>query len=77
MAINWWKILIEESVNIVVQINGKTRGIINAKKDVNEEEILFEIKKDLKISNHLKDKIIKKKIFIPQKLINIVVSWWS
>ncbi len=68
------EILIEENVNIVVQINGKTRGIINTKKNINEEQLLSEINKDFKISKHLNDRIIKKKIFIPQKLINIVVS---
>ena len=32
------KFLIEDKVNIVVQINGKKRGIIDAKKDISEDE---------------------------------------
>ncbi len=68
------KILIEENINIVIQINGKTRGIISTNKDISEEQLLSEIDKISKIKNYYKNKIIKKKIFIPKKLINIVVT---
>ena len=46
---------------------------MNVKKDMSEEELISEVKKIKKINKHLKDKIIIK-IFIPQKLINIVVK---
>ena len=39
------QILIESKNNFVVQINGKTRGIILANKDISEENLLIEINK--------------------------------
>ena len=67
------KLLIEEYVNIVVQINGKKRGLIKLERGTKEDEILKEIYQDLNISKYLKNNKIKKKIFIPNKLINIII----
>ena len=66
-------ILKEETVNIVIQINGKKRGLMNAKYEISEEEITALIKKDKKISKHLSGKIIKRKIFVKNKLINLII----
>ena len=66
-------ILVEDVINFVVQINGKTRGIIKLKTGHNEKEILEKIKEDQKLGSHLKDKLIKKTIFILNKLINIII----
>jgi leucyl-tRNA synthetase len=73
---NWPKTedfsLTKENFDIVIQINGKKRAIINANKDEKEENILS---KSLAIKNIkviLEKKIIKKKIFIKNKLLNIV-----
>ena len=68
------KILIENTKNFVVQINGKTREIIKAEKDISEENLLVKINESSKLKNYIEGKSIKKKIFIPEKLINIVVS---
>ena len=66
-------ILKEENVNIVIQINGKKRGLINAKYETNEKEILELINKDQTIRKHINGKIIKRKIFIKNKLINLII----
>ena len=75
--INWPKIskkdLIEENINFVVQINGKKRAILNVKRDVVEKEILEIIKTNLEIEKFLKDQKIKKSIFVPNRLINIIL----
>ena len=56
----------------MVQINGKTRGLVKIKTGMNEKA-LDKIKDEEKIKNYLKDKSIKKTIIIPNKLINIIV----
>ena len=64
----------KESFDIVVQINGKKRAIINATNNESEESILS---KSLAIKNIqviLDKKIIAKKIFIKNKLLNIVTN---
>jgi len=75
--IKWPKIskedLIEEDINFVVQINGKKRAILKVKRDVAEKEILEIIKLNLEIEKFLKDQTIKKSIFVPNRLINIIL----
>ena len=64
----------KENFDIVVQVNGKKRAIINATNDESEENILS---KSLAIKNIqviLDKKIISKKIFIKNKLLNIVTN---
>ena len=60
-------------VNFIVQINGKTRSILNIKKGMNEKELVNKIKTDQKIKSYLLDKEIKKTIFIEDKLINVII----
>ena len=64
----------KENFDIVIQINGKKRAIINATNNESEENILS---KSLAIKNIqviLDKKIIAKKIFIKNKLLNIVTN---
>jgi leucyl-tRNA synthetase len=75
---NWPKIentlIKKDNFDIVIQINGKKRAIINAIKDENEENIFS---KSLAIKNIkviLEEKNIIKKIFIKNKLLNIVTN---
>ena len=66
-------IIEEDFVNIVIQINGKKRGLITTKKDIEENEVLENIKREKNIMKYLKNLEIKKKIYIPNKLINIII----
>ncbi len=66
-------IIEEDFVNIVIQINGKKRGLIKTKKDIEENEVLENIKKENNIMKYLNNLEIKKKIYIPNKLINIII----
>jgi leucyl-tRNA synthetase len=67
-------LLHKEDFDIVIQVNGKKRAIINATNNESEENILS---KSLAIKNIqviLDNKIIAKKIFIKNKLLNIVTN---
>ena len=66
-------VLEENFVNIVIQINGKKRGLLKAKKNILEKEILEYIKKDNTIMKYLSNSEIKRKIYVPNKLINIII----
>ena len=74
---NWPKFdkeLIEsENCNIVIQINGKKRGLIELPKNIEENEVINKIKKDVKISKYLRTGNIKKYIYIQNKLINFII----
>ena len=69
------KQLEESSCLIVIQINGKKRGLINTNLNVTEKEIMELIYKDEKISKYLIDSNIKKQIYIKNKLINIIINF--
>ena len=67
------KLLEEEQINYVIQINGKKRGILNTYKDISKEKLLNEIKKTSDISKIIVNKKIKKSFFVKNKLINILL----
>ena len=67
------QLLIEENINFVIQINGKKRGLIKANRDISEKDVMSLIKKNAEINKYIKDHQPKKKIFIPNRLINIIV----
>ena len=47
------KYLINDKVNIVIQINGKKRMLINTDKDINEKELIEKIKFDSKMKKFI------------------------
>ena len=75
--INWpnydEKQIAEEAKVIVIQINGKKRGLINTKLDLKENDVLDLVKKDQNMNKYLSDKEIRKKIYIKNKLMNIII----
>ena len=76
--INWptyeKKYLEEDHVNIIVQINGKKRGLIKTKKNIIEQDLLNYIMNDEKITKYLKDKKIQKQIYVKNKIINLILK---
>ena len=68
------KYLVDESVTYVVQVNGKVRGRFDFPKDETEAVIMEAAKADPSIQKHVDGKEIRKVIFVPNRLLNIVVS---
>jgi leucyl-tRNA synthetase len=67
--------IISQKINIAVQVNGKLRGTveIEAKEVANQPQIEEKAKADHNISNYLKDKEIKKIIYVSGKILNFVI----
>ncbi len=65
--------LIELTVTISVQVNGKLRGTIIASRDAGEEMVFEEVKKTDYFARNVGDASIKKVIFVPNKIINIII----
>ena len=63
----------EENINIVIQINGKKRGLIQTKPNITEEKLFEIIQNDEKINKYFNQKNIKKKIYIKYKILNIII----
>ena len=63
---------ISDLITIAVQINGKTRGTIQAVMD-SDEEIIYKMVLDNKnFIKYLEDAIVTRKIYVPNRLVNIV-----
>ncbi len=63
----------EDEINIVVQINGKKREIIKTQLNTTEENLIKLIMDNDKLEKYFENKPIKKKIYIKDKLINIII----
>ena len=75
--VNWPTVeeryLVDKEVNIVVQINGKKRQIIKTTKDIPEDNLMGIINNDALLIKYLNNSTIKKKIYVPNRLINIII----
>ena len=63
-----------EEIKLAIQVNGKTRDVINIKKNLIEKEISQIIKRDSKAKKYLENKRIIKTIFVKNKIINYIVN---
>ena len=68
------KYLKSKSINIVVQINGKKRSLIETEKSLEEKDLIKIIKKTEELQKFLEKKDIIKSIFIKDKLINLILK---
>jgi len=67
------KLVKEETIILIIQINGKARDKIEVEADISEEKAKELVLSREKIKKWIEGKEIKKLIFVPGKLINIVV----
>ncbi len=62
-----------QTVDIVVQVNGKLRAKVSVATDTAQKDVEALALQDEKVALHTKGKDIKKIIFVPNRLMNIVV----
>ncbi|MFH1820537.1 MAG: class I tRNA ligase family protein, partial [Candidatus Nealsonbacteria bacterium] len=67
------KLIQEETEQLIIQINGKVRDKIEVRKGISEAEIKKLALAQEKIQKWLGDKNPKKIIYIPERLVNLVV----
>jgi leucyl-tRNA synthetase len=67
-------LLQDDKIDYVIQINGKKRAILNENRGIDQDSLLKVIKSNKLSHKYLKDKIIKKIIFVENRLINILVN---
>ena len=65
--------LVQESMQLVVQVNGKVRGKIDVAADAGKEDIEAAATGDDNVQKHIADKPVRKIIIVPGKLVNIVI----
>ncbi len=68
------RMLVRDEVVIAVQINGKTKGTVTVDQGSEKETVIGVLKKDKKLTTHIENKIILKTIFVPDRVINLVIK---
>ncbi|GAD15624.1 leucine--tRNA ligase [Lentilactobacillus otakiensis] len=66
--------LVESTVQMVVQVNGKVRSHIKVARDLAKDKVEEAAKGDENVERYLDGKTIRKVIVIPNKIVNIVVG---
>jgi leucyl-tRNA synthetase len=66
--------LVRSSVEIVIQVNGKVRGKLEAALDSTQDTLQAEAMKQENVTRFMEGKAIRKVIHVPNKLLNLVVG---
>lgn len=64
----------EDDVEIVVQVNGRVRGKLKTAMDIAEEDLIRMAQADAAIAPHLAGKTVAKRVYVPNKLLNLVMK---
>ena len=67
------KYLATDTITVVVQVNGKLRAQLQLPSDVTKEQAIEAAQKDSNVSAHLEGKTPLKAIYVPHKLVNLVI----
>jgi leucyl-tRNA synthetase len=66
--------LVVDEVEIAVQVTGKKRAVISVPVDAAEEDVVAIAKADENVARHLEGKTVRKVIYVPGRLLNIVAT---
>lgn len=64
----------DDMVEMPIQINGKVRATVALPRDVSKEEAVEIAKNNESIMKHMEGKTIRKVIYVPERILNIVVG---
>jgi leucyl-tRNA synthetase len=67
-------LITEETVTVAAQVNGKLRGTVEVEKGMSQDNLFELVINDVKINKYIQGNDIKKVIFVPDKLLNIVIG---
>ena len=66
--------LVDDTVEIIFQVNGKVRGKATVTRDIDKDSMIASAKLDDNVQNFIAGKTVRKIIAIPGKFVNIVVG---
>lgn len=65
---------VEATIEIPVSVCGKLRGVVSVPADADKDAVIAAAKEDEKVRSFIADKTIVKEIFVPGRMVNIVVK---
>jgi leucyl-tRNA synthetase len=66
-------LVVEDQVEVVVQVNGKTRSKVSVARDADEEAVVAAAMKDATVGRFVEGKVVRKRIHVANRLLNLVV----
>jgi leucyl-tRNA synthetase len=67
-------LLVENSIELPIQINGKSRGTVTVAIDADKDTILAAAKAEPRIQSALEGLTVVKEIYVPGKIVNLVAK---
>ncbi|MBO6938158.1 MAG: leucine--tRNA ligase [Deltaproteobacteria bacterium] len=68
------KLLVDDTVEIPVQVNGKKRAVLELAADATEDQAMEAAKQDPKIAEALGEGTLRKVIFVPKRILNLIIK---
>ena len=65
--------LVRDSIEVVLQVNGKLRGRISVDPDIGEDDVVALALADENVQRFVAGKDVRRTIYVPGKLVNVVV----
>jgi leucyl-tRNA synthetase len=67
-------LVVEDRVEVVVQVNGKTRSKVSVARDAEEEEVVAAAMRDAAVGRFVEGKGVRKRVYVANRLLNLVVG---
>jgi leucyl-tRNA synthetase len=67
-------LLVEDQIDVVIQVNGRTRSKVQVPRDADEATVVAAALADQKTQRHLEGRSVEKRIYVPNRLVNLVVG---
>jgi len=67
-------LLVEDTIEVPVQVNGKLRAVVRVAAEAAQDVVIAAAKADSRVAQHLAGKTLVKEIYVPGKMVNLVVK---
>jgi leucyl-tRNA synthetase len=67
-------LVVEDRVEVVVQVNGKTRSKVSVARDAEEETVVAAALRDAGVQRFVEGKGVRKRVYVANRLLNLVVG---
>jgi leucyl-tRNA synthetase len=67
-------LVVEDQIEVVVQVNGKTRSKVQVARDVTQEVVVEAAQRDLAVRRFTEGNELRKVVYVPNRLLNLVVG---
>ena len=64
----------EETITLVIQVNGRLRDRMQAPASISEEEVRQMVLASPRVQTHTQGKTVRKLVYVPSRLVNIVAT---